>query len=127
MTPEEQIQIEVKKREESIQLHQELNRYYQDLAFAVKDSAGQKILIEINSQLNDLQVQLQNVALKPLDAPYYEYHKDDLQKLKSYRAQISILNTLMATFNYDTLIAKSMKAINVAEKLKAGEPLEARY
>ena len=116
-----------KKREELIKLNEQLASYYQNLAYAVNDESGKKILVEINSQLNDLNIALQNIALKPLSAPYYEYEKDDLQSLKALRSKIDGFNQLLGSLQPDSLMAKATKAANKAESLKDGEPLEVRY
>lgn len=118
---------EDKKRDELIKLNEQLASYYQNLAYAVNDESGKKILVEINSQLNDLNLALQNVALKPLSAPYYEYEKDDLQSLKAFRSKIDGFNQLLGSLNPEGLMAKATKCANKAESLREGEPLEAKY
>jgi len=118
---------EDKKRDELIQLNERLASYYQNLAYAVNDESGKKILVEVNSQLNDLNIALQNIALKPLNAPYYEYEKDDLQSLKALRSKIDGFNQLLGSLNSDILMAKASKAATKAESLKEGEPLEVKY
>ena len=116
-----------KEREEQIRVNEELVLYYRDLATSVGSLDGQKIITEIASQANDLNNYLTSVSLQPLAPPYYEYPKDDLQKMKATRAKIEALSLLLNTFNAEYLLEEANKASEKVKTLKAGEPLQAAY
>lgn len=116
-----------KEREEQIRVNEELVLYYRDLATSVNSLDGRKIITEIASQANDLNNYLSSVSLQPLAPPYYEYHKDDLQKMKATRAKIEALSLLLNTLNAEYLLNEANRASEKVKTLKAGEPLEPSY
>lgn len=116
-----------KGREEQIRINEELVLYYRDLATSVGSLDGKKIIAEIASQSNDLNNYLSSVSLQPLSPPYYEYHKDDLQKMKATRAKMEALSLLLNSLNTEYLLDQAAKAAQKIQTLKAGEPLAAAY
>lgn len=116
-----------KEREEQIRINEELILYYRDLATSVNSLDGRKIITEIASQSNDLNNYLTSISLQPLAPPYYEYHKDDLQKMKSTRAKIEALSLLLNTLNAEYLLKEANKASEKVKAIKTGEPLQAAY
>ena len=79
------------------------------------------------NKINEKQKSLVSVSLQPLEYPYYEYPRDDLQKMKAIRAQISSLEELKSELNYEYLIEKTKTYRDEIEDLKSGIELEPIY
>lgn len=115
------------KREQLIALKAEWAQFYDSLASAINTEAGNAILIQIQNKINEKQKSLVSVSLQPLEYPYYEYPRDDLQKMKAIRAQISCLEEFKSELNYDLLQEKSKTLREEIENLKSGMSLEPIY
>lgn len=119
MTPEQ--------REQLIKTNEELVIYYNNLAYTMNSEAGKQIVTELTSKLNDLNNDLYNVAMRSLDPPYYEYHKDELQKMKALRAQKDIIAIVINDFDPKRLQQLALESRAIADKLIAGENLAPVY
>lgn len=115
------------KIDEIIKTKAELAFYYENLAYAVDSSEGQKIIIELKSVLNDLQNELVGISIQDLPAPYYEFDKTDLQRMKALRAKKEILSSIVGGFDSQVLLAASKRLKDEIDLLKKGEPAEASY
>jgi hypothetical protein len=112
---------------EIIEIKAEWAKHYEDLASALSSVAGLSILTEIQNKINYKNKDLVSVSLQPLDYPYYEYHRDDLQKMKAIRSQIGVLEELKRELNPELLLEKTKKLRDEIQNLKNGEPLEPVY
>ena len=76
----------------------------EQVALAVKSQEGQKILERMNQWFEIKNAGLNQLALRELTFDsHYEYSKDDLQKMKSIRAQIAGLKELFGQLDPDVL------------------------
>lgn len=76
----------------------------EQVALAVKSQEGQKILERMNQWFEIKSAGLNQLALRELTFDsHYEYSKDDLQKMKSIRAQIAGLKELFGQLDPDLL------------------------
>lgn len=115
------------KLNENIEAKAKLAYYMEELAYAVNTPDGQKILVELRSVLNDLNNSLITVSMQELSGPYYEFPKDDLQKMKALRAKKEILRGILTGLDGDLLLKESSKLKASIEVLKNGQSLEAAY
>lgn len=115
------------KIEKTIAIKAEWAQFYDNLASAINTEAGNLLIMQIQNKINEKQKNLVSVALQQLEYPYYEYPKDDLQKMKAIRAQISTLEDLKTELNYEYLIEKSKAFRADIEDLKSGIDLEPIY
>ena len=115
------------KTDEIIKAKAELAFYFENLAYAVDSNEGQKIVTELKSVLNDLNNDLVRISIQDLPARYYEFPKDDLQKMKALRAKKELLSSLINSFDSTVLFAASKREKEAIELLKAGEPMEVAY
>jgi len=115
------------KKEQLIALKAEWAQFYDNLAGAVNTEAGNLLIMQIQNKINEKQKSLVSVSLQPLEYPYYEYPRDDLQKMKAIRAQISSLEELKSELNYEYLIEKTKTYRSEIEDLKSGVELEPIY
>ncbi len=76
------------KKEQLIALKAEWAQFYDNLAGAVNTEAGNLLIMQIQNKINEKQKSLVSVSLQPLEYPYYEYPRDDLQKMKQLRREI---------------------------------------
>jgi hypothetical protein len=69
------------KIQKTIDIKAEWAQFYENLASAINTEAGNAIIMQIQNKINEKQKNLVSVSLQPLEYPYYEYPRDDLQKL----------------------------------------------
>lgn len=71
---------------------------------ALKSNEGKLIVERVNQWLQVKNMNLQNIALKPLSADdHFEYSKSDLQNMKIVRSQITVLEELIGQLNPEVL------------------------
>lgn len=110
-----------------IELKLEWAQHYENLIHSLKSAHGQSIIAEIQNKINEVLRHLTTLSLQDLPAPYYEYHKDDLQRMKAYRAQKQILEELKQDFNIEKLTEKVTFLRKEADALKNGASPEPVY
>lgn len=120
MTEQERVDLAIEEKAR-------LAFYYEELAYSVATGDGQKIVVELRSVLNDLNNSLVAVSMQDLVAPYYEFPKDDLQRMKALRAQKDILNKILIGLDSELLLSESKKLKETIERLKLSESLEPAY
>lgn len=116
-----------KEIDELIKHKATLAEYYENLSYAVESSDGKLIITEINSQLNDINNELFTITNQNLKFPFFEYSKEDLQKMKAYRSQQHVLNSLLGSFIKKDLQDQAKTLKNEVELLAKGEPIEPIY
>jgi len=115
------------ERTKVIEAKQEWLRHFEDLANTLKTEAGKIFINEIINKINFKNKDLVAVSLQALEYPYYEYSKDDLQKMKALRAQIGALEELKEELDADKLLEKAISLRHEVDALLKGEPLEPAY
>lgn len=89
-------------------------RRLQDLAYSVKSIDGARVVAEIEKMLIDLQGRLTGIACQTIPFPH-EYSRNDLDKLKLFRAKIESLKALKEFLNFESLLVESDRLFNMAK------------
>jgi len=100
----------MQESQDNKKVNEEINKLFaqatvlEQVSFAIKSMEGQKIIDRIGKWLQVKQVALNNLALKELSInDHYEYSKDDLQRMKIVRAQLSAIKELIGQLNPEVL------------------------
>jgi|TARA_R110000822_G_scaffold138001_3_gene275515 hypothetical protein len=119
--------MEDKKVKEKItDLNNKLGKL-EKLLYGLKTPEGKIILTMMENTLLIHQQGLEAISLQELAAPYYEYDKNDLQKMKALRAKIDVLRELVGKFDITKLEAEISLLRNQVINVSEGEPLQPIY
>lgn len=97
------------------------------LGYALRENSGQVIMEELRSQRDILRLSLETVSMQKLPAPFFEYSKEDLQKMKALRAQLSFIDEFLDKLDDEKLLQVAKEKRLESRAYAKGEPIKPAY
>ena len=114
-------------RDKRVKNLQEQIENAEKIAYALKTEAGKTILSALFAESKMLTIRHDNICLQELQEPFYEYSKEDLNKMRSFKAQMARDKYLLSVFNADKLLEVAKTKRLEAQAYTQGEPARAAY